>query len=271
MGEHIHATMDGVDWTAIFLSAELAPLILSHVSVNVVWRTCSAWRAMQRSGALANTTAELTIARVRGKCAARQTVDIGSISDCSSDIIALATVGGAVLCVADACGLIHLFRIHAHTMTPDGEVMYRHGDVGRRLGLLSHHHFGEVRASSAQAAHCAPHTTALRTPLRSAHHCTPRTTALHAHRASHTLHTWHTSHGPLFTNYTLYTIHCTPHTPPHSPHQIHHSLSTACKGGEDEGRVSHLLAEGDTLISVGCERGGRGTAAWSSPLITTYF
>ena len=234
MGEHIHATMDGVDWTAIFLSAELAPLILSHVSVNVVWRTCSAWRAMQRSGALANTTAELTIARVRGKCAARQTVDIGSISDCSSDIIALATVGGAVLCVADACGLIHLFRIHAHTMTPDGEVMYRHGDVGRRLGLLSHHHFGEVRASSAQAAHCAPHTTALRTPLRSAHHCAPHTTALHAPlHSTHTAHrtpcthgTPHMGHCSLTIHCTLYTVHPTPHPTAHTRFTTHYPRLT---------------------------------------------
>ena len=54
------------------------------------------------------------------------------------DVVALATVGDEILCVADGLGLIHLFRIHPTTRFANGCFLHERGDLGRHLGPKQH-------------------------------------------------------------------------------------------------------------------------------------
>ena len=66
-----------------------------------------------------------------------------------SDVLAMTIVGSEILCVADARGVINLWRVQPAYIDKDGGVVFRHGDIGRALGVLPLHYHGYGEGSVA--------------------------------------------------------------------------------------------------------------------------
>lgn len=121
-----------VDWSRVLLDLDLAPHILKHVNARVVRSTCRAWRGLeerllQMGGQYMR---DVHLMRTRGETDPVQSVTCPDELPVL-DVTSVAHLGGEILCVADASGVITLWRLEPPR-----------GDAGRRLGALYHHHFG---------------------------------------------------------------------------------------------------------------------------------